>query len=351
MSVLLRDRLLATDPETFWATASNLLNMAKDPQYNHRLTEYAWYSLWTTIFTDLAAGMRARARSQQFIFAPAPQFCLWAPIPHSATMQRAIMPENPPTDVVISLTDQDIVTPSDESISTGRASNSQSTSTDSSNPTQAPRSFRLPDVSMLGISARSPDVKERLSIHHSDITGFVIPFILEVKPEGVLSDMSEAQNELTVQAMYLFAAYKQDTVIGIVAAGSSFRHAIFRREDFQGSISTASELVDTSYSPSNDKTEWKPLEAFGKGSFHTTLMSIVRTAFEEVLGLPYVKNFKGPPHCHAGDSASLQPPASRTRSKTQPKGQGGKGKAGATGKTKSKGKGKAPEAGPSMPRN
>lgn len=290
MSAILRDKSLA-DPEIVWLTISSLYAMAINPAYNHRSSEYAWYSIWTTIFTDLAAGMRARAPSDLHIFAPAPQFCLWAqstPSPQSAVEHVELSASqpfpSPPTEPL-----------SAESISAGRAQNRDKPSLISTNTQSteaaAPRNFRLPDISMLLIASNFLQGREYDSLHQRDITKFVIPIILEIKPAAGINfiGIDEAQANVIDQAKYLFAAYEQNVVVGVAAVGIAFRYAVFRRKE--GSASTASELLDPDYTeaPDNLKTSraWCPMATFGKGNFVRTLKAIVRIAFKDVLDLPY----------------------------------------------------------------
>ncbi|KAG9218370.1 hypothetical protein CCMSSC00406_0007259 [Pleurotus cornucopiae] len=308
MSVILHDKF--SDPETFWMTVSTLRAMAIDPECNHRLTEYAWYSIWTTIFMDLAAGMHARAPSQVHIFSPAPQFCLWAPrTTRPVRLQPAIeldelsASQSPPPSAVPTgnpasanaLFPSPPALPSEgESITANFAENCDKPSATSTRSTEVPqpRDCRLPDISMLGITSTFLEGGVHNSLHERRITKFTVPIILEVKPEPGTEfglDLKRAQAEVVEQAKFLFAAYEQNVVIGIAAVGLAFRYAILRRN--AGFASTASELRDPDYNDAPDNLEtsqdWCPMSTFGKGHFLRTLRTIVRTAFEEVLALPY----------------------------------------------------------------
>ncbi|KAF7430231.1 hypothetical protein PC9H_005933 [Pleurotus ostreatus] len=270
MSVILRDRFKA-DPEAFWMTVSSLHAMAKDPECNHRLSEYAWYSIWTAILVDLAADETAL---------------------------------------------ESISANGDE-----HHDNPSSTSTRSTDEAE-PREFRLPDISLLGMISTFRRGRARIALHERNITKFRIPIILEIKPEvgpevglefGL--DLRRAQSEVADQAKYLFAAYEQNVVIGIAAVGLAFRYAIFRCK--RGSPSTASELRDPDYIDNLDNSEeWSPRETFGKRHFSSIFKAIVQIAFEEVLDLPFVENLPEP---RAGDSDSEDAPL-----KAQHKGRKGK---------------------------
>lgn len=290
-------------------TVSSLHAMAKDPECNHRLSEYAWYSIWTAILVDLAAGMHARA-PHLHIFFPAPQFCLWArrtprpvvPQPALEHNEASASQSPPPPAVQI-----DEMVPANppfspspdetalESISANGDERRDNPSSTRSTDEAEPREFRLPDISLLGMISTFRRGRARVALHERNITKFRIPIILEIKPEvgpevGLEfgADRAEAQSEVADQAKYLFAAYEQNVVIGIAAVGLTFRYAIFRRK--RGSPSTASELRDPDYIDNLDNSEeWSPRETFGKRRFSSIFKTIVQIAFEEVLDLPFVE--------------------------------------------------------------